>query len=65
MNEKDFLKRAKMIEWLNSKKSGGRHDDNCMIDLDPEYYGPCTCTYKERSKDNNIIEEIKAIIMKG
>jgi hypothetical protein len=23
------------------------HKDNCMIELDPDYYGPCTCKDEE------------------
>ncbi|HBI26016.1 TPA: hypothetical protein DDX30_04495 [Candidatus Wolfebacteria bacterium] len=31
--------RAKVaIEGINTK-----HSPNCMVDLDPDYHGPCTC----------------------
>ena len=34
--------RAKiMLEGKKPRRAG--HSDRCMIDLDPDYYGPCTC----------------------
>lgn len=62
MNEQDFLERAKMIEWLNSKKvKVGFHSGICE---DPDYYGPCTCGNKEKYIENELIDSIKKLIMK-
>lgn len=36
------IARARMMLEMKRPKHQS-HSDRCMVELDPEYYGPCTC----------------------
>lgn len=37
-----------------------RHSERCMVELDPEYYGPCTCGASEtNSALNDVLKELE------
>lgn len=51
-----------MLETRRPKRRS--HDDSCMVELDPDYYGPCTCgaTRANSQADSgfdDVIEELR------
>ncbi len=48
--------RAK-VKLESSKR---RHEERCMVELDPEYYGECTCgTSDHNSMISDALDELK------
>lgn len=41
--EEKLLRRIFVLEQKLHEKEHPKHSDRCMIELDPDYMGPCTC----------------------
>ena len=45
--------KLKQAESRAGSNRGVKHSDRCMIEMDPDYYGPCTCGATQgRRKDD-------------